>query len=267
MCGKWRYVGSALVVALGVAVLPLHAQRGQGTPGQGLRGRGGPNMGYSLELALENEGELGLTQDQVAELQELKAIIDGDVAGLAEEMEALRASIQSGEVERDEGFRQLTALRGELITASAPLRGRIQEVLTVEQHYRLQPLVWQSRADVGRAGVGRVGVGRAGVGRGGASMPGIGRNGAPQGRGAPSAQGRGFGLGRGGVGMPGQLSGNRSGIGFRPGFNGQGRDPALGFGQVAPGVRRHRMANPAPYHWRGRGGGSPAAPGEGMNLP
>lgn len=262
MCGKWRYVGSALVVALGVAVLPLHAQRGQGFRGQGLRAGGGPNMGYSLELALENKGELGLTQDQTAELQELKAIIDGDVAGLAEEMKALRANIQSGEVERDEGIRQMEALRGEWISASAPLRGRIQEVLTVEQHNRLQPLVRQSRADMGRAGAGRAGVGRAGSGR-----VGVGRAGASQGRGALSSRGRGIGMGRGGVGMQGQLSGSRGGIGFQPGFNGQGRDPALRFGQVAQGVRRHRMANPAPYHLRGRRGGSPVAPGEGMSLP
>ena len=112
MFGKWRYAGSALVVALGVAVMPLHAQRGQGFRGQGLRAGGGPKLGHSLELALENEGALEISQDQAAELQELKAIIDGDVAGLAEEMRALRASIQSGEVERDEGFRQM-GLSGE----------------------------------------------------------------------------------------------------------------------------------------------------------
>ena len=250
MFGKWRYAGSALVVALGVAVMPLHAQRGQGFRGQGLRAGGGPKLGHSLELALENEGALEISQDQAAELQELKAIIDGDVAGLAEEMRALRASIQSGEVERDEGFRQMEALRGEWITASAPLRGRVQEVLTVEQHNRLQSLVRQSRPDLGGAAMGRAGVGRAW---------------APQGRGATSARGR--GIGRGSVGMPGQLRGSRGGIGSRQGFNGQGRDPATGFGQVPPGVRRHRIANPALHPWAGRGVGSRGAPGGGINLP
>ena len=43
MCGKWRYIGGAIVVAFGVAVLPLQAQRGQGMGGQGLGGPTGPN--------------------------------------------------------------------------------------------------------------------------------------------------------------------------------------------------------------------------------
>ena len=109
-------------------------------------------MGYSLDLALEHQDELELTQDQVAQLQELKAIIDGDVGGLVEEMDQLREGIRAGEVEWDEGVRQMEALRGELITASAPLRGRAQEVFTVEQHNKLQPLVRQDRPVGGRMG-------------------------------------------------------------------------------------------------------------------
>ncbi len=131
MCGKWRYIGGALVVALGLAVMPLQAQRGMGPRGQGVRGQGGPNMGHSLEMVLENQEQLGLSGDQVAQLKELKATIDGSVVGLAEEMKALREGIRGGEVERDEGMRQMEALRGQLITASAPLRGRVQEILTV----------------------------------------------------------------------------------------------------------------------------------------
>ncbi len=180
MCGKWRYAGGALVVALGVAVMPVQAQRGQGFRGQGFGGQGGPNFGHSLELALDHQEKLGLTEDQVAQLQGLKATIDGDVAGLGEEMKGLRESIRAGEVERDEGVRQMEALRGELITASAPLRGRVQEILTVEQHNQLQPLAQRSRLGGGRAG----------------PFQGVGRGRAFQGPGRSSVRGRGMDKGK-----------------------------------------------------------------------
>lgn len=150
MFGKWRYAGGALILALGLAVVPVEAQRGPGMGGRALLGPGGPNFGSSLQVALEHQGELGLTQDQVAQLEELKAIIDEDVAGLVEEIKATREGIRNGDIARDEGFREMEALRGKLITASAPLRGRVQEILTVEQHNELRPLVRQTRLGVGR---------------------------------------------------------------------------------------------------------------------
>ncbi|MFH1763449.1 MAG: Spy/CpxP family protein refolding chaperone [Gemmatimonadota bacterium] len=197
MCGKWRYIGGALVVALGVAVMPLQAQRGMGLRGPGVRGPGGPNMGHSLDLALENQEELGLTEDQVVQLKELKTIVDRDVVGLAEEMKELREGIRAGEVERNEGMRQMEALRGEWITASAPLRGRVQEILTVEQHDQLLPLVRQDRPGGGSVG--------AFQGR------------AFQGRGAVSVRGSGMGMG---MGMMGQCRGGRGGVGTGPFFRG-----------------------------------------------
>lgn len=238
MFGKWRYAGGALVVVLAVAVMPLQAQRGQGFRGQGFRGPGGPNMGYSLELALEHQDELELTQSQVAQLQELKAIIDGDVSGLVEGMDELREGIRAGEVEWDEGVRQMEALRGELITASAPLRGRAQEIFTVEQHNKLQSLVRQDRPVGGRMG-------------------------ALQGRGASSVRGRGMGMRMSmRMGMPGQLRESRGGVGLRPGFYGQGRAPALGFRNYPnQGIR------PAPFFRRGPGGQPPMGPGGGGSLP
>jgi len=248
MFGKWEYVGGALVVALAMAVMPLQAQRGQEFRGQGFRGPGGPNMGYSLELALERQDELELTQDQVARLKELKALIDGDVGGLVEEMNELRESIRAGEVEWDEGGRQIQALRGELITASAPLRGRAQEILTVEQHNKLQPLVRQDRLGGGRMG--------ALQGRGMTSLQGRGMT-SFQGRGGASFQGRGAGMG-----MPGQLRGSRGGVGLRQGSYGQGRTPALGF--------RHfpkRGIRSAPFYRRGWGSEPLAGSGEGGSLP
>jgi hypothetical protein len=149
MMATKRLVGLALVVGVGVFGPPLEAQRG---PGGWVAGPG-PHMGRSLEMALEHQGELGLTQDQVARLAELHAALDRDVVPLTESMKALRESIWAGDVDRAEGFREMEALRGELITTSAPLMGRVQEILTADQHRRLQVMMRQLRPGMGEEGV------------------------------------------------------------------------------------------------------------------
>lgn len=175
MTGKWRYLGTAMAVALSVAVVPVQGQRGQGIRGPGARGAGGPFFGQSVDVALENQEALGLSQEQVQELTGLKGVLDGEMATLVGDMKALQEGIRNGDVDRDEGSRQLTAMRGELMTASAPLQGRIQEVLTVEQHNKLQPLVQEGRPAYGRSGGqgARGGVAFQGQ-RGGRGMPGQG---------------------------------------------------------------------------------------------
>ena len=167
----------ALAVAVGLAASPLQAQRGPGVRGL----TAGPNMGLSLEILLENQERLELTGDQLRELESLKATMDGEVAPLAEEIKALREQIWAGEVDRDEGFRAMQALRGELLIASAPLQGRVQEILTVEQHRTLQAEVWQRRPGMGRGGMAFHGRGGMAMqGRGGMAFHG--RSGAFQGR-------------------------------------------------------------------------------------
>lgn len=235
----WRVLGLSTALAMGL--VPVQAQQGPTGPGQGLAPPGGPHMGWSLELALENQEELGLSGQQVAELEELKTVIDRDVAGLAEEMRVLRESIRSGELERDEGFRRMEALRGEVITASAPLRGRVQEILTVEQHNELQRLVRAERPGPGRGGAMRGG--RAGGFRGGnpgairGRVGGMGRMGAFRHPGRGAGAGQGFfrpGPARGGglrgvlppFGAGGRMQALR---GFRRGW---GAEPPLGEDQV-----------------------------------
>jgi Spy/CpxP family protein refolding chaperone len=155
----------ALAVAVGLAASPLQAQRGHGLRGQAA----GPNMGLSLDVLLENQEKLELTGDQLRELEGLKATMDGEVAPLAEEMKALREQIWAGEVDRNEGSRAMQALRGEFLTASAPLQGRVQEILTVEQHRTLQSEMRQGRPGQGRGGMAMQGHGgMAFRGRGGA---------------------------------------------------------------------------------------------------
>ena len=214
----------AVALGLGLGALPVQAQRGGGFRGQG----GGPHAGGSLEVLLENQDALGLTGDQLSQIQEMKVVLDVDVLPLAEEIKVLRDQIRAGEVERTEGVRQLQALQGEYATASAPLRGRVEEILTVDQHQKLQGIVRQARPGQGR---GRTSQGRPGQVRGAAF------------------QGRG---GRGGA--RGQLRGSQGGFGPRQGLQGQGRAPALGFRQMnrrAPPMAGQR----APGRGFRRGGG------------
>ena len=182
---KKRMIGVVLVVGLGVSLAPLHAQRGPGPWGEP-----GPHMGRSLDVALEHQSELGLTADQVSELRDLQAAVQRDVLPLNETMKLLRESIWAGEVDRPEGFREMQALRGELMTASAPFRGRVQEILTVEQHRKLQAMMWQIRPGLG---------GEEGVAPMGAIRP----------------------LARPGAGA--QLRGGWGGPGFNRGFRGPAR--------------------------------------------
>jgi hypothetical protein len=253
MIGRVKYQTGSLILALAVAAVPLQAQRGQGVGGEAFRGPGGPNLGRSLELALENREELELSQEQLTQLQELKQIIDEDVAGLAEEMKALRESIRSGEVGRDEGMRRMQALQGEFLTASAPLTGRVREILTVEQHGKLQPLVRRGR--VGRVGAGAV------RGRGMSTF---------RGRGMGTFRGAAPGAGRGPVGgkvLQSQPGGFRCGVGLRQGVYGQGRAPAFGFRQGFSAGRGMRRGGFAPDPWGAPGSGFSAPSGEGVFLP
>lgn len=193
----------ALALGLGVTALPLEAQRGmRGGAGMGPTGPGaGPNVGRSLEIALENREALELDGEQVSRLQEVRAHMDAEVTPLVEEMGTLRSELREGEVDRDEGLRRMQELRGRLLVATAPVRGRVQEILTVEQHRELQALVWQERPAGGRGG----GVGAPGVGmapRGGAFRGPVGRPGP--------------GMRRGGMAGPGRAGAFRGrGTGFR----------------------------------------------------
>ena len=237
MMGTMRVMGAALVVATALVPVPLHAQRGGG-----LRGAAGPNMGKSLEVVLEKQEELGLSQDQIAQLQELKNILDTDVVPVIEEMAGVRKMIQEGGIDRDEGLRQMEALRGQMITNAAPVQGRVQQILTVEQHRVLQSAVRQGRPGAARAGAGQVRGAMGGRGVGRAQPPRIGA----------------WGMAPGGnSGVRGRLSqrriGQSAGLGYR-GINpgGSVRAP-LGLGRGSG----RGLASPPFLGNRGIGGLSP----------
>lgn len=226
---------AVLAVATSSMASPLQAQRGARIRGQG------PNMGRSLELVLEHREKLELTDQQLRELEELKTIVDSDVTPLVEEIRSLREQIRQGEVDWNDGARQLQALAGQVMTASAPLRGRVQEILTVQQHRTLRREMWANRP--GRGLRGPALQGRTGRFRD--------AGGAFQGR-------------IGGRTPRGQLRGSRGGLGIRQGFTGGGGIPSPGFqGGFSRGVRPFRG-------WSGRGwptGGGDSPVFEGAPVP
>jgi len=233
MMGTMRVMGAALVVATALIPGPLHAQRGGGAgggAGGGFGVGGGPNMGKSLEVVLEKQEELGLSQDQMTQLQELKGILDTEVVPVIDEMAGVRYMIQEGELDRAEGLRQMEALRGLMITNAAPVQGRVQQILNVEQHRLLQSAVRQGRPGMGRAGVG--GVRGATGGRGGRGV-----------RQAQSSR----------IGARGRAGGGKPGVRGMPGQRRIDHGAALVYRGLKPGVSATAGRGSARGHRRGLG--------------
>ncbi len=184
-------------------------------------------MGKSLEVVLEKQEELGLSQDQMTQLQELKGILDTEVVPVIDEMAGVRKMIQEGELDRAEGLRQMEALRGLMITNAAPVQGRVQQILNVEQHRLLQSAVRQGRPRAGRAGVGGV-------------------RGAMGGRGMGQAQSS-------RIGARGRAGGGNPGVRGLPGQRRIGQGAALGYRGLKPGVSATAGRGSARGHRRGLG--------------
>ena len=182
----------------------LEAQRGRGGGGLGIYGFG-PRLGENVHLALENRGQLGLSDEQTGALEELSRGIQEELAPLQADIDNLRYAIISGEASRVGGVPQLQGLVAEYDAVAEPFQTRITSILTVEQHAALQDIMFATRPGLGAgwgAGVG-AGLGLApgaGPGLGLPPRPYLGRNlGAGFGRGAGLGVRRGFvrGGGRG----------------------------------------------------------------------
>jgi hypothetical protein len=195
-----------------------------GPAGGGLRLNGiGPRLGENVQLALEARDELGLSSDQVAQLQELAAGIEAEVTPLDADIDALRSQIMAGDVDYVTGLRQLQELQLLYDEVADPYRTGVTSILSVEQHRVLQSIMFDSWPGAGSAWAG-----------GGAWYGRMGRNRAV-GYGPGVGYGRGAGLGRG-AGVWGGY-----GRGAAPGY---GRGYARGFGR---GVGR---AGRGYYRWR-----------------
>ena len=233
------------------------AQRGLG--GGGLRVYGvGPRLGENIQLALQNQDQLGLSADQVQQLQDLQIGIQEEVLPLQQEIDALRSRIGLGDVAYAQGVGQLQALMAEYQTAADPYRTRVVNILTPAQHTALQQMMYRTRPYGGRGyGRGSVGFGAAPgapAGRAWGTPPVTGRDtsAAPvQGNLPAVPYGYGYGLGRGrALGYaPGAAAGLGRGLG-----RGAGLGRGLGAGRGA-GVGMGRGMGRGAGGWAGRGGG------------
>ena len=207
--------GVAVFVALALAGggTSLTAQRGVGAGG-GLGVYGlGPRLGENIQLALQFQEQLNLSQEQVVALQELQVGTQQDVAPLEAEIDDLRARIISGDVPQFAGVSELQDLLARYEAAATPYRTGVATILTADQHWQLQELMYNSLIGTGAY------LGRAG--------PGI-------------ARGVGLGVRRGFVGRgAGAGLGRGSGLGFgRGAWRGVGRGTGRGFARGIRGWRR-----------------------------
>lgn len=206
MSGTKHFLVILFLVALAGASQPLSAQRGLGGGGLGLNGLG-PRMGENIALAMDLQGELGLSGDQIQALQDLGEEIDANLGPMEDEIDGLRDRVMAGDVAWAEGVLLLQQSIEEYQIAAEPYRITMTEILTSQQHLFLQSAMFDTRLPYGRglgrgagvgyaAGVGPgLGVGYAAGVRGGYGMARGGAYGAAYGYGLGAA--RGLGAGRG----------------------------------------------------------------------
>lgn len=237
MSTLYRMSAVALAMIVAASWNPASAQRGIGNQGLGLYGLG-PQLGENVEIALELRDELGLSDQQIEDLEELRTGIGRDVDPLRAEIDLLRTQILSGEGSALDGLARLRELQDLYQESAAPYRAAVAEILTPEQHLMLQDMMFSTRPVTGW-GVRGAGVG-LGRGLGGWGTRGLGLG---YGRGVGVGYGRGVGLGYG----------RGAGLGYGRGAGlGYGRGTGLGYGRgTGLGYGRGSRAG-APWYFRGR---------------
>lgn len=93
---------------------------------------------------LERRAELGLTDEQVARIEELTRAVTENRAALRAEMQALRGSDTRAEL-TDEQRARLRELRQNMMRSERALRQGIQSTLTDEQKAKLRTRVRERR--------------------------------------------------------------------------------------------------------------------------
>jgi hypothetical protein len=182
-----RYLATVLLLAVAGGGEALSAQRGLGGGGLGLRGLG-PRLGENVDMALQYRGDLGLSADQVAALEEIREGIRRDVEPWEARLNDMRGAILAGEVAGPQGWAQLQEFWVEYDAVAEPYRIGVASVLSPTQHQTLQDMMFATRTPAGWGWGGAA----AGVGWGAGRGPGWG-----MGRGAAWGAGRGLGWGTG----------------------------------------------------------------------
>lgn len=135
----------AAMGAVGLAAQDTEAQRRRGA---------GPGDSPMVERALRLGEEIGLDQDQRAQLESLRVEILAERQAAAAQLMALRSEVQAGIREPEAMRQEMQALRESAEAERDGRRAQIEEILTDDQRDRLQEL-GRGRGNRGRAFRGR----------------------------------------------------------------------------------------------------------------
>lgn len=195
---KTKIVIAVLVIAVIVAAGMAFAQQGPRggneacpTPGMGMQagpGAGGCGLGLCMGVGPEVMKDLNLTQDQVAQLQQLRDKCIADTANTRQQMQdahaALRDLMLAQNPDKDAIKRQLAtidAIQAELRNSCIDCMFAAREILTPEQREKARTALMNAKGPMGMGmGCGMMGKG-CGMGPGMGKGPGAGVGTCPMG--------------------------------------------------------------------------------------
>lgn len=102
---------------------------------------GGAGLERAMNLLEANRSELGLTDEQMAQLEALAADLDVATEGVRRDQAALTAEIQSGAVSPEDARERRRQLAEEGRAAVEPFHERFEAILTEDQHEELRSLM------------------------------------------------------------------------------------------------------------------------------
>jgi Spy/CpxP family protein refolding chaperone len=129
----------ALVALLTIGSMPSAAQDAE-------RERRGPRRGEDIESIMSIRERLELTEDQLAQLDALRAEEVQRRSANRAEMEEMRSRLRAGQIERSEMMAFMEQRRDAGREASEDTRSRVDQVLGAEQRTQLDQIRAERRA-------------------------------------------------------------------------------------------------------------------------
>lgn len=128
-------LGAMLLIGLG----DMAAQEPPAQRGLGMHRGGGP------EMVLSVRDQLGLNEEQIAELNELREQMVGIRTSHRSAMASLRSRLRAGEIDREEMRTSMEAIRSGAPQMQEEMQARIASILDEEQLASLEELRQQRR--------------------------------------------------------------------------------------------------------------------------
>lgn len=104
-----------------------------------------PGPALEIRVALRNRAELGLTDEQVKQLEALGERVQAKMRPYQEQMQEARRKVQAGEADRGWARERMRSLMEEARKATEPELKEFRELLMDEQETKLRELVREAR--------------------------------------------------------------------------------------------------------------------------